>query len=100
MMRLIDQPTGTGDLYENGQFRGAVHYRLNVYQQYDEGRDEAVVGVQHIEGRITPAGTIELCDLRSRGGELLLKMSDGRALHFQLRDDDSKIRLKGSLASA
>jgi hypothetical protein len=56
MMRLIDQPTGTGDLYENGQFRGPVHYRLNVYQQYDEGRDEAVVGVQHIEDRIGPPG--------------------------------------------
>jgi len=39
-------------------------------------------------------------DLRSRGAELLLKMSDGRALHFQLRDDDGKIRLKDSLAKA
>ena len=37
MMRLIEQPTGTGDLYEHGQLRGAVHYSLNVYQQYDEG---------------------------------------------------------------
>ena len=63
MMRLIDQPTGTGDVYENGQFRGPVHYSLNVYQQYDEGRDEAVIGVQHIEGRITPAGTIDRLDL-------------------------------------
>lgn len=100
MMRLIDQPAGTGDLYENGEFRGPVHYSLNVYQQYDEGRDEAVVGVQHIEGRITPAGTIDLCDLRSRGAELLLKLSDGRALHFQLRDDDGNITLNGSLTSA
>src|SRR3990167_7325198 len=100
MMRLIDQLTGAGDLYESGRLRGRVHYRLNVYQQADDRRDEAVVGVQHIEGRITPAGTLDLRDLKSRGAELLLKMSDGRALHFQLRDDDGKIRLKGSLAIA
>jgi hypothetical protein len=100
MMRLIDQPTGTGDLYEGGRLRGRVHYHLNVYQHYDEGRDEAVVGVQHIEGRITPGGTIDLCDLRSRGEELLLKMSDGRALRFQHRDDDGNITLNASLASA
>ena len=93
MMRLIDQPTGTGDLYEHGQCRGPVHYRLNVYQQYDEGGDEAIGGVQHIEGRITPAGTLDLADLRRRGAELRLHMSDGRALHFQLCDDAGHIRL-------
>jgi hypothetical protein len=100
MMRLIDQPAGTGDLFENGQFRGSVHYSLNVYQQYDEGREEAVVGVQHIEGRITPGGTLDLRDLRRRGAEVLLKMSDGRALHFQLRDDEGNITLNGRLTSA
>ncbi len=100
MMRLIDQPTGTGEVYENGQFRGPVHYSLNVYQQYDEGRDEAVIGVQHIEGRITPAAMIDLRDLWSRGAELILKMSDGRALNFQLRDDDGNIILNGSLTTS
>lgn len=100
MMRLIDQPTGTGDLYENGELRGPVHYSLNVYQQYDEGRDEAGVGVQHIEGRITPAGTLDLRDLRSRGAELLITMSDNRALRFRLRDDDGNITLNGRLTHA
>jgi hypothetical protein len=97
MMRLIDQPAGTGDLYENGQFRGPVHYTLNVYQQYDEGRDEAVGGVHHIEGRITPAGTIDLAVLKSRGAELLLKMADGRAIHFELRDADGTITAERTL---
>ena len=98
-MRLIDQPGGTGDVYEHGQFRGPVHYSLNVYQHYDEGRNEPVIGVQHIEGCITPATTLDLRDLRSRGVELILKMSDGRALTFQLRDDDGNIILNGSLTA-
>src|SRR5256712_5316940 len=96
MMRLIEQPPGTGDLYETGQLRGAVHYSLNVYQQY-EGQEQAVTGVQHIEGRLTPAGPIDLFELWSRGAELILRMSDGRALNFQLRDDHGNIILNGSL---
>ena len=100
MMRLIGQPSGTGDVYENGQLLGTVHYSLNVYQQYDEGRDQAGTGVQHIEGRITPAGTINMLDLWSRGADLILKMSDGRALNFQLRDDRGNIILNGSLTTS
>jgi hypothetical protein len=45
-----------------------------VYQPYDEGRSQAVTGVQHIEGRLTPIGTIDLLDLWSRGAELILKI--------------------------
>ena len=100
MMRLIEQPTGTGDLYEHGQLRGAVHYSLNVYQQYDEGQDQAVPGVQHIEGRLTPAGPIDLFELWSRGAELILRMPDGRALNFELRDDHGNIILNGRLVAS
>ena len=100
MMRLIDQPTGTGAVYENGQFLGAVHYSLNVYQQYDEGQDKAGTGVQHIEGRITPAGTIDLRHLWSRGAELTLKMVDGRSLTIQFRDDQGTIILNGTITTS
>ena len=100
MMRLIEQPTGTGDLYEYGQLRGAVHYSLNVYQQYDEGQEQAVTSVQHIEGRLTPAGPINLFELWNRGAELILRMSDGRALNFQLRDDHGNIILNASLVAS
>ena len=62
MMRLIEQPTGTGEVFEHGRLGGTVHYALNVYQQYDEGQDEAVAGVQHIEGRLTSSGPIEIPD--------------------------------------
>ena len=99
MMRLIDQPTGTGDVYENGQFRGPVHYSLNVYQQYDERQDQVVAGAQHIEGRLTAARTTDFFDLWSRGAELVLKMSDGRTLTFQLRDDRGTIILNSSLTT-
>jgi hypothetical protein len=54
MMRLIEQPTGTGEVFEHARLRGSVYYTLNVYQQYDEGQDEAVTGVQHIESHKQP----------------------------------------------
>jgi len=100
MMRLIEQPTGTGDVCRNDQPLGAVHYTLNVYQQYDEGQDEAVPSVNHIEGRIVPAGMIDLVDLWRRGAELLLKMSDGRSLTFRFRDDRGTIVLNGNITTA
>lgn len=65
-------------MYENGQFRGAVHYRLNVYQPYDEGRSQAVTGVQHIEGRLTPIGTIDLLDLELAGNRDIPRRGEDR----------------------
>lgn len=91
MMRLIDQPSGTSDLHENDHLRGAVHYSLNVYQQYAEHPDEVVASRPHIEGHITPAGTIDMCDLWSRGAHLMLDLTDGRTLTFQIRDDRGHI---------
>jgi hypothetical protein len=91
MMRLIDQPSGTGDLRENDHLWGAVHYSLNVYQQYASQPDEVVRSRLHIEGHITPAGTIDMGDLWSRGAQLVLHLSDGRTLTFQIRDDRGKI---------
>jgi hypothetical protein len=40
MLRLIEQRTGTGEVFERGRLRGTVYCTLNVYQQYDEGQDE------------------------------------------------------------
>jgi hypothetical protein len=62
MMRLIEQPTGTGEVFEHARLRRSVYYTLNVYKQYDEGQDEAVTGVQHIEGRLTSSGPVEIPD--------------------------------------
>ena len=99
MMRLIEQPTGTGEVFEHGRLRGTVHYALNVYQQYDEGHDEAVAGVQHIEGRLTSTGPTEISNLCNRDVELELRLSDGRTLTFQLRDAHGNITVNGHLTS-
>jgi hypothetical protein len=99
MMRLIEQPAGTGELFEQGRLRGTVHYALNVYQQYDEGHDEAVAGVQHIEGRLTPSGPIEISDVWNRDAELELRLSDGRTLTLQLRDAHGNVTVNGHLTA-
>ena len=99
MMRLIDQPTGTGELYEDDRRLGAVHYSLNVYQQFDESADRAVAGVQHIEGRVTAADQVDLLELSGRSAQLLLKLSDGRTVHFQIRDDRGNIVANDSMTT-
>ncbi len=99
MMRLIDQPTGIGELYEDGRRLGTVHYNLNVYQQYDEGADRAVAGVQHIEGRVTAADKVDLLELSGRSAQLLLKLSDGRTVNFQIRDDLGNIVANESMTT-
>ena len=68
------------EVFERGRLRGTVHYTLNVYQQYDEGQDEAVTGVRHIEGHLTSSGPVEIPDTWSRGAELELRaaQTDGR----------------------
>ena len=62
MMRLIEQRTGTGEVFERGRLRGTVYCTLNVYQQYDEGQDEAVTGVRRIEGHLPSSGPVEIPD--------------------------------------
>ena len=99
MMRLIDQPTGTGDLYEDDRRLGTVHYNLNVYQQFDEGADRAGGGVQHIEGRLTAADQVDLIELSARNAKLLLRLSDGRTMNFQIRDGLGNVVANESLTT-
>jgi hypothetical protein len=95
MQRLIEQPTGDGDILLQGRALGRVHYHLAVYQHFSGNDNEPVPASLEIEGRIIPSGLLELAALRQAGPELTLHLADGRALSFSITDGEGRIRSTG-----
>ena len=90
MQRLIEQPVGDGDLFEEGGHVGRVHYHLAVYQHFsDEG--ELVPANLEVEGRITSPDDLDIAGLHRLGLELTLRLADGRALDFRIVQEDGNI---------
>ena len=79
MQRLIEQPMGDGDVFEEGGRLGRVHYHLAVYQHFsDDG--EPVPANLEVEGRITGSNELDIAGLHRLGLEFTLRFADGRAL--------------------
>jgi hypothetical protein len=95
MQRLIEQPTGDGDILLQGRALGRVHYHLAVYQHFSGNDNEPVPASLEIEGRIIPSGLLELAALRQAGPELTLHLADGRTLSFSITDGEGRIRSTG-----
>jgi hypothetical protein len=91
MQRLIEQPVGDGDLFDQSGRLGRVHYHLAVYQHFsDEG--EPVPANLEVEGRIKRSDDVDIPGLHRLGVELTLWLADGRALDFRVADEDGSIR--------
>ena len=95
MERLVEQPTGNGDLFAGSVRIGHVHYHLSVYQQFSDVENEPVPAHLKVEGRIEPLDGLDVVGLHGRGSEFTLRMPDGRALDFSLSDDAGRIRSTG-----
>ena len=91
MQRLIEQPVGDGDLFEESGCIGRVHYHLDVYQHFSAG-DEPVPANLEVEGHITGPAALEIPRLHRLGLELTLHLADGRALDFRFIHEDGAIR--------
>jgi hypothetical protein len=89
VQRLIEQPTGNGDLVLRGVPLGRVHYHLAVYQHFADG-DDAVPAQLAVEGRIG-AEVIDLVALQHAGVELTLRLADGRSLDLRVTHEDGTI---------
>ena len=85
MQRLVEQPTGDGEVLEGSRRLGRVHYHLSVYQQFSEIENEPVASSLDVEGRLTPLDLFDLSGLRQRRSELTLRLSDG-SKHWVLGD--------------
>lgn len=95
MQRLVEQPTGNGDMFEGLVRLGRVHYHLSVYQHFSDAEEESVPANLEVEGRITPLDGLDLIELHPRGSELTLRLADGRPLDFSITDGDGQIRSTG-----
>ena len=95
MQRLIEQPTGDGDILQGGARLGRVHYHLSVYQHFSQFADEPIPASLDVEGRITALDVLDLAALHQRRVELTLRLPDGRLLDFSMADGVGTIRSTG-----
>ena len=94
MQRLVEQPTGVGEIFDGSVCLGTAHYHLSVYQHFSDAENESVPANVEVEGRLRPQG-LDIADLHRRGLELTLRLSDGRALDFSFIDGDGGLRSTG-----
>jgi hypothetical protein len=94
MQRLIEQPVGNGDLFQEGGRIEQVHYHLDVYQHFSED-GELVPANLEVEGRITGPEALDIPSLRRLGLEFTLRLADGRALDFRFVHEDGAIHSTG-----
>jgi hypothetical protein len=90
MQRLIEQPIGDGDLFEEGGLIGRVHYHLGVYQHFAENGEPVAPNLE-VEGRITGLEDLDVPGLDRLGLEFTLRLADGRALDFRFVREDGSI---------
>ena len=95
MQRLIEQPTGDGEILDGATSLGHVHYHLAVYQQFAEGAGDPVPTSQTVEGQLTARGAVDLGALHQRRAELVLRLADGRTLSCSLSARTGTLRSTG-----
>ncbi len=94
--RVIESPTGVGELRKAGEHLAGVSYRLQVRQEFmiseSVSGQEEIPGIQEISGEVTvtEAERMQVQVLRSMSsGELLtLHLSDGRRLNVYATKGD------------
>ena len=94
MQRLVEQPSGDGEIFEGSMSLGNAHYHLSVYQHFSAVEDETVPANAEVEGHLRPHG-VDVAELHRRGSELTLRLSDGRALDFSFIDNAGRLRSTG-----
>jgi hypothetical protein len=90
MQRLIEQPVGDGEVFEENGAIGRVHYHLHVYQHFSDAGDPVPPHLE-VEGRVTGHGDLDIAGLHHLGLELTLRLADGRVLDFRIIHDDGTI---------
>src|SRR5690349_9053428 len=95
MQRIVEQPSGDGDLFSGGTRIGGVHYHLAVYQHFSEDERQAVPANLEVEGRVTAADDLDLARCHESGVELTLHLADGRRLDLLVLTDGGGVRSTG-----
>ena len=90
MQRLIEQPVGDGDMFEENGPVGRVHYHLEVYQHFSEAGEPVPANLE-VEGRVSAHDDLDIAGLCRLGLEFTLRLADGRALDFRIIHEDGTI---------
>ena len=81
-IKTIEEPEGTGYVYEHERQLATVKYHLYVTQDYYVERDEEILGLKGVRG------TIEItegpADLELKSDGLILHLEDGRKIGFMI----------------
>jgi hypothetical protein len=95
MQRLIEQPSGTGELLVDRMPVARVHYALSVYRQFPE--DGSAGGLTHleVEGRIRALDDLDVAALGPVDVDFVLRLEDGRLLDFAFTTGDGAIHSTG-----
>ena len=56
MQRLVEQPTGDGEIFAGSMVFGNAHYHLSVYQHFSGLEDVDVPANVEVEGHLRPRG--------------------------------------------
>src|SRR5262245_30337730 len=94
MQRLVEQPSGDGEIFAGSMRLGNAHYHLSVYQHFSGSEHQDVPANVEVEGHLRPKG-VDVAELHRRGSELTLRLSDGRALDFSFIDTEGRLRSTG-----
>jgi hypothetical protein len=100
MQRLIEQPSGTGDLLVAGTQIASVHYTLSVYRHYADNGDESGPAYLEGEGHIRALEDFDVSGLARLGLEFGLRLDDGRLLDLAFSDAEGTIHSTGRGLSA
>jgi hypothetical protein len=94
MQRLVEQPSGDGEIFQGSLSLGSAHYHLSVYQHFSRTDDESVPANVEVEGHVR-THDVNVAELHLRRSELTLRLSDGRALDFWLIDTAGRLHSTG-----
>jgi hypothetical protein len=88
--RILESPTGQGEIYQEDKFLQTVNYHLTHYEEVltanSFGGSSEVEGSQGIEGTLRDGQIFNLV-----GERLTLHLNDGRRLNFFFRHSNGSI---------
>ena len=89
--KLIEELSGTGELFQDGTVLRQVRYSITRYQGMLVGSGMPVPGLHRIEG----STDFEVTDVSIIGRPLVLRLEDGRDIGVMLAARDGRLLSEG-----
>ncbi|MCU0239481.1 MAG: hypothetical protein MUC29_08570 [Pyrinomonadaceae bacterium] len=94
-MKLVDELTGVGEVFENDSLLGNVNYHINIFQEMiktqtfgnNENEEE---GLKEVVGKFSSDNLWHLL-----GKNLTLVLEDGRKIRFFMKNNHGEVQFSG-----